>query len=82
MEKLVEYFLENLIIDFDGALDLEEFRSMLDNSPSAAKLSNKLKTNDDLNEFILTITDALKEQMATGITNEVLMTEFVDYSES
>lgn len=82
MEKLVQYFMENLIIDFDGDLDIEQMRQLLDDSPASMKLIEKLQTNDDLNEFFLTMSDALREYIGTGITPEVLHREFEDYAES
>lgn len=82
MEKLVQYFIDNIMIDLDGALNVEELRELLDDSPAAQRLIEKLQTEDDLEDFIITMTDALKEYLATGITPEVLTREFTDYAES
>ena len=81
MEKFAEYFLENLILDFDGALDLKEFQKLIGGSSDAVKLLSVIKTKSDLDDFIFTMTEVLREHLVTGITVDKISKEFMDYSE-
>jgi len=75
VEKLAEYFLEHLVLDMDGALDLEELREMVADTPDGAELMKHLETEDDLEEFIITLVDGLKDRLVEGIRKETILEE-------
>lgn len=81
MEKLAEYFLEHLILDFEGVLDLNELQRLVGGTAEGAQLLNVIKSEEDLEEFIIAMTDGLKEHIGSGINAEVLSREFAVYSQ-
>ncbi|MGM0597922.1 MAG: hypothetical protein ACQES9_12880 [Myxococcota bacterium] len=82
MDKLARYFFDHLFIDFEGALDLNKLRELLDDSPESIRLLSKLQKNEDVNEFIFALTDALKDNLETGINVDLLVEEFKAYANS
>ncbi|MBU1240152.1 hypothetical protein KKF84_04175 [Myxococcota bacterium] len=81
MEKLAEYFLEHLILDLEGGLDVKELQKLIGDTPEGAQLLGVIKDDSDLEEFIVAMTDGLREHITTGITNEILSREFSEYSQ-
>ncbi len=81
VEKLAEYFLEHLILDFEGALDMAELHKLVGSTPEGVKLLSVIKTDKDLDDFIFAMTDGLKEYLASGINREVLAAEFNAYTQ-
>ncbi len=82
MEKLAEYFLEHLVLDMDGALDLDELREMVADSPDGAELLKRLETEEDLEEFIITLVDGLKDRLSEGIRKDTILEELDAFLES
>jgi len=81
VEKLAEYFLEHLILDFEGALDMDELQKLVGDTPEGAQLLHVIKDDDGLEEFILAMTDGLREHITSGINREILSREFIEYSQ-
>jgi len=82
VEKLAEYFLEHLVLDMDGALDLDELREMVADSPDGAELLKRLETEEDLEEFIITLVDGLKDRLSEGIRKDTILEELDAFLES
>lgn len=82
MEKLAEYFLEHLVLDMDGALDLDELREMVAGTPDGEELLKKLQDEESLEEFIIMIMDGLRERLAEGIRKDTIIEELDAFLES
>lgn len=82
MDKLAEYFLEHLVLDMDGALDLDELREMVSDSDEGDALVSSLKTEEDLENFIITLMDGLKDRLGDGIRRETILEELEAILES
>lgn len=84
MRELVRLLLENAYIDFQGDITIDAVRQHLrdDDSREARALLAKLIEDKGIEEFLVTIADCLKEQMRTGITEDVVRDQLITYSES
>ena len=82
MEKLAEYFLEHLVLDMDGALDMDELREMVADSPDGEELLKRLETEEDLEEFIITLVDGLKDRLSEGIRKDTILEELDAFLEA
>ena len=84
MRELVRQLLENAYIDFQGDITIDQVRQYLrdDDSREARALLAKLIEDKGIDEFLVTIADCLKEQMRTGITEDVVRDQLITYSES
>lgn len=84
MRELVRLLLENAYIDFQGDITIDAVRQFLreDDSREARALLAKLIEDKGIEEFLVTIADCLKEQMRTGITEDVVRDQLITYSES
>lgn len=82
MEKLAEYFLEHLVLDMDGALDLDELRDMVAGTPDGEELLKKIQDEESLEEFIIMIMDGLRERLAEGIRKDTVIEELDAFLEA
>ena len=84
MRELTLYLLENLYLDFQGDISLETVRSFLreDDSPEARRLLAKIIEEKGVDELLITMADCLKDNITTGINEEVLSEALNTYSES
>ncbi len=84
MNRLISYLLENLIIDFQGDLTLEMVRDFLrnDSSQDAQELLGRLINDHGTSEMMITLADCLKENIRSGIDEEVVREQLRMYSES
>lgn len=84
MNELVRYLLDNLIIDFQGDLNLDMARQFLrnDNSPAAQALLTKLYEDGGVSDMLITVADCLKEQLPGGVDEEVIREQVQVYAES
>ncbi len=84
MNQLIAYLMENLILDFQGALDLDMVRRFLkdDESPVAKMLYAKLVAEGGVEEMLLVLADCLRDYLRTGIDEEVLRENLKYYAES
>lgn len=84
MNELVRYLLENLMIDFQGDLNLDQARQFLrnDSSPAAQALLRKLYEDGGTSEMLIAVADCLKEQLPHGIDEQVLQEQIHIYAES
>ena len=84
MNHLIAYLLENLILDFQGNLDLNMVRQFLkdDETPEGKALYAKLLEEGGVSDMLLVLADCLKDALTTGINEEVMQKNLVIYSDS
>ena len=84
MNQLIAYLMENLMLDFQGALDLDMVRRFLkgDDSPLAKALYAKLVAEGGVDEMLLVLADCLRDYLRKGIDEEVLRENLKYYAES
>ena len=84
MKELVRYLLENMYLDFQGEISLETVRQFLrnDDSREARQLLQKLIEDKGVDELLLTLADVLKDNVRSGVSDEVVREQLVLYSES
>lgn len=84
MKQLIQYLLENLILDFQGDLTLEMVRDYLkeDESREGRALLSKLVEDRGVSDMMITLADCLQDHIKTGITDDVLREQVRLYAES
>jgi len=80
----MQYLLDNIILDFQGDLDLDALRAFLkeDESPHARTLMNKVVQDRGVEEMLIVVSDCLKEHLQTGINTEVVHDQVMMYAEA
>jgi hypothetical protein len=84
VKQLIQYLIENMQLDFSGALSLEMVRELLkgDDSREARALLGKIVEDRGVDDLMITLADCLKEYLRTGITDEVVREQIRLYAES
>ena len=84
MKQLIQYLLENLILDFQGDLTLDMVRDFLrdDDSREARALLAKLVEDRGVSDMMITLADCLQDYLRTGINDEVMREQIRTYAES
>lgn len=84
MRQLIAYLLDHLILDFEGDLTLEMVRDFLkdDDSREARALMAKLVEDRGVSDMLITMADCLKDNVRTGISEDVLREQVRTYAES
>lgn len=84
MKQLINYLIENMILDFQGDLSLEQVRDYLrdDDSREARALLSKLVEDRGVSDMMVTLADCLQEHIRTGINEEVVRDQIRTYAES
>lgn len=84
MNALINYLLENLMLDFQGDLTIELVRDFLrhDDSRDARSLLTKLAEDKSTSDMMITLADCLKEYIRTGISEDVVREQIRMYTES
>ena len=84
MKELIRYLLENMYIDFQGEISLETVRNFLreDDSPQARALLKKMIEENGVDDMLITLADCLKENIGSGINEEVVRDQLQMYAES
>jgi hypothetical protein len=84
VKQLIQYLLDNLILDFQGDLTLEMVRDYLkeDDSREARALLSKLVEDRGVNDMMITLADCLQDHIKTGIHDDVLREQIRLYAES
>jgi hypothetical protein len=84
VNQLVNYLLENLILDFQGDLTLEMVRDFLrdDDSREAKALLAKLVEDRGVSEMLICVADCLRESLGNGIRQEQVKDQVRLYAES
>jgi hypothetical protein len=84
VNALINYLIENLMLDFQGDLTLDKVREFLrdDDSRDARLLLGKLMEDRGVSEMMITLADCLKDYLRTGINEEVVREQIRLYTES
>lgn len=84
MNQLIAHLLENIILDFQGDLDLELLREFLkeDDSKEAKALHARLVSDGGVSDMLLVLADCLKDYLQQGIDAEVVREQLLLYVES
>jgi len=84
LNQLVAYLMKNLIIDFQGELDLDMARDFLreDDSAEAKALITRLVQDGGVDDMIIVLADCLRECIRTGINEEVVRNQIRMYTEA
>jgi hypothetical protein len=84
VKALIQYLLDNLILDFKGELTLEMVRDFLreDESREGRALLAKLVEDRGVDDLLITLADCLQDFIKSGINEDVLREQIVLYSES
>ena len=84
MKQLIQYLIENLILDFQGDLTLDMVRDFLksDDSREGRALVAKLVEDRGVNDMMLTLADCLQEHIKSGINDETVREQIRLYAES
>ena len=84
VNQLIAYLMENLILDFQGALDLDMVRDFFrdDESREAKMLYSKLVEDGGVSDLMLVLADCLKDHIKSGIDEKVVFEQIKTYSES
>ena len=84
MKQLIQYLLENLILDFQGDLTLDMVRDFLrdDDSREGRALLAKLVEDRGVSDMMITLADCLQDYLRTGINDETVREQIRTYAES
>ena len=84
MNELARYMIENLYLDFQGAITIEQVRQYLreDDSREARALLSKLIEDNGVDDLMVTVADCLKDYIRTGISEDTVRDQLITYSES
>lgn len=84
MKQLARYLAEHLIVDFDGAITIDQIRQFLrdEDSRESRTILAKLIEDQGVDDLMVTVADCLKEHIRTGINEAVIQNQLVTYGES
>jgi len=84
VKDLARFLLQNAQLDFSGELSIEQIRQFLrdDDSREARTLLAKLIEDKGIDDMLVTVADCLKENIPTGVSEEVIKQQLMFYSES
>jgi hypothetical protein len=84
VKQLIQYLLENLILDFQGDLTLDMVRDFLrdDDSREGRALLAKLVEDRGVSDMMITLADCLQDYLKSGINDDVLREQIRTYAES
>ena len=84
MKQLIQYLLENLILDFQGDLTLDMVRDFLrdDDSREGRALLAKLVEDRGVSDMMITLADCLQDYLKSGINDENMREQIRTYAES
>ena len=84
MKELVRYLLENMYIDFQGEISLDAVRQFLrtDESRESKALLQRLIQDKGVDDLLITLADCLKDNLRTGVSDEVVREQLNLYTDS
>jgi hypothetical protein len=84
VKQLIQYLLENLILDFQGDLTLDMVRDFLrdDDSREGRALLGKLVEDRGVSDMMITLADCLQDYLRSGINDDVMREQIRTYAES
>ncbi len=84
MKELVRYLLENMYIDFQGEISLDSVRQFLraDESRESKALLQRLIQDKGVDDLLITLADCLKDNIRTGVSEDVVREQLNLYTDS
>ena len=84
VNQLISYLLDNLILDFQGELDLEMVRDYLrgDETKEAKSLYARLVADGGVDDMLVVLADCLKDYIREGINENTVHGQMRMYIES
>jgi hypothetical protein len=84
VRQLIAYLLDHLMLDFDGDLTLDMVRDFLreDESREGRALLAKLVEDRGVEDMMVTLADCLKDNLRTGINDDIMREQIRTYAES
>jgi hypothetical protein len=84
VKQLIQYLLENLILDFQGDLTLDMVRDFLRDADSreGRALLGKLVEDRGVSDMMITLADCLQDYLRSGINDDVMREQIRTYAES
>jgi hypothetical protein len=84
LDQLIVYLLDNLILDFQGDLDLEMVREFLkgDDSKDAKTLHARLVADGGVSDMLVVLADCLKDNLRNGIDEDTVREQIRSYVEA
>ncbi|MBO6938852.1 MAG: hypothetical protein JJ863_28040 [Deltaproteobacteria bacterium] len=84
MKELARYLVDNIVIDFDGAITMDQVRQFLrdEDSRESRALLSKLIDDRGVSDLMVTVADCLKDHIRSGINEDVVRDQLQMYSES
>ena len=84
MNQLIAYLLDNLILDFQGDLDLEMVRGFLkdETDKDSKTLYAKMLADGGVDDMMVVLADCLKDYLRTGIEENTVREQLRLYVES
>jgi len=84
VNQLIAYLRQNLILDFQGSLNVEMIREFLkdDDSRDAKQLLAKVVADGTVAEMMLVLADCLLEPVQQALSDGVMQENLRMYSES
>ena len=84
VQRLVAYLRDNVLVDFQGDLDLDKVRELLagDDSRDARAILARLTRDRGTSDMMVTLADCLLEVVQQALTDDVLREQLRAYSEA
>lgn len=84
MNQLIAHLLDNIILDFQGELDLDMVRQFLHGDPSkeAQALRDRLVAEGGVSDMLVVLADCLKDFLREGVNESVVHEQLQLYVES
>lgn len=84
VKELISYLLQNLYLDFQGDVSMDTVRDFLreDDSKEARALLKKLIEEKGVEDMLISLADILKENLASGIDEDVIHDQLTTYADS
>ena len=84
MKQLISYLRENLILDFQGDLDVETVRTFLkdDDSREARVLLAKVVADGSVDDMLVFLADVLLDPVRKALTDDTIRNNLQSYSEA
>jgi len=84
MDELCQFLVKHMILDFDGEVTQESISRLLaeDPSPLAQSLRSRLIEDDGVGDFLIVLSDCLRDKIRTGVTPTNVKKQIEIYVES
>lgn len=84
MKQLIDYLRENLILDFQGDLNVEMVRAFLkgDDSREARRVLAKVVADGNVDDMLVVLADVLLDPVRRSLTDDVIRNNLQSYSEA